>query len=139
MKKVSVSEISALTNKTRETVGKALRNLKSEPGPNNAKLYDSAVALERVYGVFEKGDAVSLQDAQRHLAVARRQEIDVNIEIARKQRIPLDDVVEINNEVFANVAATLKAHEGKVLTMETINDLYDQFRAIGEQIKGASE
>lgn len=135
MKLVSISELSALTSKTRETVGKALRNIRSEPGPNNAKFYPSDVALERVYGVFEKGDAVSLVDAQRQLAVARRQEIEVNIEISRKERIPLEDVNEVNEEALMNVAGVLKAHVGRVLTMESVNDMFTELRGVGDKLK----
>jgi hypothetical protein len=41
-------------------------------------------------------------------------------------------VLEALDETFQAIAATLKAAEGKLLSRELINDIFDKFRSIPE-------
>jgi hypothetical protein len=58
--------------------------------------------------------------------------------ILRKERIPLEDITEINEEVFTHVAGLLKAHTGKMLTEDLVNDIFAQFRGIGARLRDAA-
>ena len=55
-------------------------------------------------------------------------------EIIRKERIPLDDVRKVDNEIFQAIAGILKANCDKMLTRELINEIFSQFRQIGENM-----
>ena len=48
------------------------------------------------------------------------------------KRIPIEDVEEHNDLVLQNVAGILKAHEGKKLTAELIQELFAELRRIEE-------
>jgi len=137
---LSISGLASLTGKARGTVGKALDGLTSKPGPKGAKLFESKAALEKLYSAAgESGGAfVTLAEAQRLLTISRTEEIRLNMEILRKERIPLEDVLEINEEVFLHVAGVLKSHAGKMLTEELVNDIFAQFRRIGEKLEQAA-
>jgi hypothetical protein len=136
---LSISGLSSLTGKTRETVGKALDGLKSTPGPKGAKLFESKAALEKLYGAAEGngGAFVTAAEAQRLLTITRTEEIKLNMEILRRERIPIADVAETNEEAFSHVAGVLKAHTGKMLTQGLVNDIFRQFREIGARVRDA--
>lgn len=94
--------------------------------------------LEAIYcGGTSNGDSssVTTEQAQKELAIARKQQIDLQNEVLRKERVPLETLEQINEEAFANVAAMLKAQTGKTLTEELINDIYGQFRDIAAKVK----
>jgi hypothetical protein len=94
--------------------------------------------LEALYSVGTGGgdsSAVSTEQAQKELAIARKQQIDLQNEVLRKERVPLETLEQINEEAFANVAAMLKAQTGKTLTEELVNDIYSQFRDIAAKVK----
>jgi hypothetical protein len=77
-------------------------------------------------------------EAQRLLTVARRKQIDLEMEVTRRERVPLEVLEEINEEAFSNVAGMLKANTGKALTEELVNDLYALFRDIAAKVKEAA-
>lgn len=140
MPKLSVNQLSGLTGKTRATVNKALDAVTPEIGEKSAKLYDSKIALEIIYGA--RGGAsggeegyISNQEANRLLTLERRAEIQLDIEIKRKERIPLDVVSQINDEVFSGAAAIIKGHLGKKLTSVVIKDILALFRDIPGRLK----
>jgi len=133
MKGVSILELSELTGISRETVRKRLGAMSFQEGPQNSKLYNSAEALAKIFGKDSNG--VTPQQAQTDLAVARKLQIELDMEVTRKDRIPLDDVTAINDEIFSNMAATFKAHEGKTLTPELIREIFSQTREIGNKLK----
>ena len=66
MQKLSVSQLSDLSGKTRETCAKRLKNaaLVAAPGPRNAQLYESDKALAAIYGAVEGGDQGALMRAK---------------------------------------------------------------------------
>ena len=53
----------------------------------------------------------------------------------RKQRIPIQIVLDTMDEIFQAMGATLKAAEGKTLTTERINELFEKFRSIPAKLK----
>jgi phage terminase Nu1 subunit (DNA packaging protein) len=65
---------------------------------------------------------------------AERQSLELDMEITRKERIPIDVVTAVNNEVDMAIAGILKSSVGKVLTHELINEIFSQFRNIPESL-----
>jgi hypothetical protein len=56
-------------------------------------------------------------------------------DVLRKTRIPIEIVLQVNDEISQATAATLKAARGKFLTQELINDIFDRFRSIPAKLK----
>ena len=137
MPNLSINELSGLTGKTRATVKKALDSIPFLDGPNSAKLYPSKVALEKLYHAPDKdgGDFITAAEAQRQLTIARKEQINLEMEVTRKERIPLDVIESANDTAFSNVAGMLKAHEGKTLTSEAIGDMLTELRSVSEVVR----
>ena len=74
---------------------------------------------------------------------SEREQIELNMQITRGERIPLDDVAAVDNEVFMAIAGILKSNVGKVLSPEVINEIFEQFRdipkSLGWETQAASE
>ena len=145
MQKVNILELSRLTGKDRENIGKWISGLSFEPGKGRAKLYNSEEALSRIYlRRTEKeqadkdaqvgGEYVDQQEANRILAVRRGEQIALEMEVTAKKRIPLDICEEVNDKAFSNVAGMLKAYEGKTLTAESINDMLTELRTVSDAL-----
>lgn len=130
MKLISQREIANLTEYDRETVRKRLEGLAFQKGPKRSQLYDSAKALRLV---FSGGNSeLSPQD---QLALKRTEQIDLDMEVTRGERIPLADAEECNDRAITNCAGILKSHEGKTLTPALIQDLFAELRTMGEALK----
>ena len=129
---LSINELHKLTGKTRATVTKSMDGLTFQPGPKSGKLYDSKLALAKLYGVAgEDGTgSVTAQEASRLLTIARRQQIDLEMEVLRGERWPSEDVENIHETSLSNVAGLLKAHEGKPPTPELIRDIFTELREV---------
>lgn len=133
MPQISINELHILTGKTRATVTKHLDGLPFEEGPKQACLYDSKVALERLYCGDNGKDgagAITAQEASRQLTIARKQQIDLEMEVTRGDRWPKDDVESIHESALSNVAGLLKAHEGKPLSIDLIKDIFTELREV---------
>jgi hypothetical protein len=124
--KLPISKISELTGIHRDTISKRLADLPFEAGKKGAKLYSSEQALVAIY----KTD--SLEAARAEQARTAAQLNAIRADVLRKTRIPIAIVLEALDETFQAIAATLKAAEGKLLSRELINDIFDKFRSIPE-------
>jgi hypothetical protein len=130
-----------LTGKTRKTIRTKLQGVPYEAGKLSQKRYESKVALEIIYvGATEgaNGAAITSAEAARQLTIARKEQIDLEMEVSRKDRIPLGTLEEINDRVFSNVAGMIKAHEGKTMTPQAIGDRLTELRSIGHAVREAS-
>lgn len=139
---LSINELHQLTGKTRATVTKHLDGVSFKDGPKKAMLYDSQVALERLYRGESSGDdgePISKLEAERQLTIARKNQIDLEMEVTRKERIPLDVVDEIDELALTNIIGMLKAQEGKTLSPELIGDILTEMREIGAKVKEAAK
>jgi hypothetical protein len=137
MPDLSENQLSELTGRTRATIRKRMDGLEYRTGPHKARLYDSKIALEAIYlrgSNTGESDFIDTAEAQRQLTVARRDQITLEMECTRKDRIPLDDIEAVNDRVFTNVAGLLKAQAGKVLSPELLNDLFTELRGLGDSI-----
>jgi len=121
--KLRISKISELTGIHRDTISKRLADLPFKAGKKGAKLYSSEDALVEIY----KTD--SLEAARAEQARTAAQLNTVRAEELRKTRIPISIVLQVHDEIFQAIAATLKAAEGKLLSKELINQIFDKFRS----------
>jgi len=129
---LSINELHQITGKTRATVTKMLDGVPFKEGPKKAMLYDTKIALAKIYQAADAdGEAfVNAPEAQRLLTIARRQQIDLEMEVTRGDRWPKDDVEAIHEASLSNVAGLLKAHEGKPLSAELIRDIFTELREV---------
>ena len=126
---LSINQLSELTGQDRRTIVKRLEDLQSQPGDKNALLYASTEALTRIYAMD------SLEAARAAQARSQASLNAVREEDLRKQRIPIEIVLDSIDEIFQAMGATLKAAEGKTLTVERINELFEKFRSIPAKLK----
>lgn len=90
--KISISQAAALTGRNRATIRKYSANLHSEPGPGNALLFDSKSLLEAIYyGHNGSGEFISTPEAVRQLTIAKKQQIELDMQITREERIPREE------------------------------------------------
>src|SRR5882757_7277629 len=104
--KVSVYWLNQATGKHTATIRKRISNLI----PDAKGKFDSVVALEAIYcGLSESptGEFISTPEAVRQLTIAKKDEIDLEMEIKRGDRIPISDCLAIDNEVFQSISGTL--------------------------------
>ena len=134
MPQVSIYWLNEYTYKDRRTIKKRLANL---PKDKHGK-YDSGAAFEAIYcGQFTDldGEFVSTQEAVRRLTIAKKAQIDLDMEIKRGLRIPKEDVDRACNLVFKAIAGIIKANRNKMLTDTQINEIFDMMRATSHQLQ----
>ncbi len=135
---LSINQIAMYTGKTRSTVTKALDAIPATDGPKRAKLYDSKIAFEAIYcrrGDQPGSDFISESESRRLLNLRRHEEIGLDMEIKRKERIPVDVLNQVNDDVFQSAAALLKTNKGRSLSEEIVNDIMAQFLDIPNRLK----
>lgn len=125
-----------MTGRTRENIMGKLDGVPFEK-KGSAKLYDSVPALSRIFLGQSDTDGTALTEAEsrRLLNLRRIAEIDLDMEIKRKERIPLDVLESVNDRAFSNVAGMLKSNRDKPLTEEAINDMLTELRSVSEAIR----
>ena len=127
--KLPILKIAELTGVHRDTISRRLADLPFEAGKKGAKLYSSEDALAAIY----KTD--SLEAARAEQARTAAQLNAIRAEDLRKTRIPIAIVLQANDEILQAIVAILKAAEGKLLSKELINDIFDKFRSIPAKLK----
>ena len=127
--KLPILKIAELTGVHRDTISKRLADLPFEAGKKGAKLYSSQDALAAIY----KTD--SLEAARAEQARTAAQLNAIRAEDLRKTRIPIAIVLQAHDEILQAIVAILKAAEGKLLSKELINDIFDKFRSIPAKLK----
>jgi hypothetical protein len=127
--RVSINELSNITGRDRHTIRKQLDSLPSINGKKGALLYDSKRALSVIY------QAGNLEDARAKHALSQVSLNAVREEDLRKNRIPIEEILDVLDLTFQSIAATLKAAKFKKLTPELINEIFDKIRAGFAKIK----
>jgi len=132
--KVSIYWLNQATGKHPGTIKKRIANLT----PDSRGKYDSATALEAIYVglVAENGEFISTPEAVRQLTIAKKSEIDLEMEIKRGDRIPIADCLAVDNEVFQAIAGTIKANRNKQLSEEVTNEIFDNLRDWAGRLNG---
>jgi len=126
---VSIKKLSELTGRHRQTIAKILADLPLVDGQKGAHLYESREALPLIYAVDNR-EAARAEQARSQAALNKVRE-----ENLRKQRIPIELVIETHDQVLQAMSATLKAAKDKVLTVELINSIFADFRAIPAKLR----
>jgi hypothetical protein len=121
---LSISQLSELTGKDRRTITKKLEVLPRKEGEKGAHMYESGEALAKIYA-SDSLEAARAEQARSQAALNKVRE-----ENLRKQRIPIELVTSTLDQTLQSMAATLKAAKDKVLTVELINNIFEDFRAI---------
>jgi hypothetical protein len=119
MPRYSINQLAAMTGRDRRTVTARLDGLDYQEGEDNAHLFDSVDALAAIY---------LSKDTRAALDEKRVEEIELNMQIKRKARIPLTIVTAIWDAAIQAFTAQLKAAKGKPLTVAKINELLDKLR-----------
>ena len=123
--KVNISDTARATRKNRATVARAAQELPYEEGEDGGKYYDPHLLFQALYvGV----GGPSYSEAHRLLTIKRTEQVELQNQLTRKERIPIEDVSATANEVFMAIAGTIKANQGKVLTESLINDMFSTLR-----------
>ena len=123
--------MSRLTGSTRETITKKLAGLPFTHREDMAKVYDAKDALRTFF--LGEGRATTPREA---LDEKRVEQIDLEMEIKRKERVPTEDVIEHYDKIFHNIAGILKATLNKVMTQERLEDIFAELRRLAESTKG---
>ena len=127
--RLSISQLSELTGRDRRTVAGKLADVPHTAGERGAMLYESSEALPLIYAVDNLEAARAAQArSQASLNAVREEDL-------RKQRIPIQIVLDTMDEVFQSIGSTIKAAKGKTLTTERINELFEKFRSIPTKLK----
>lgn len=126
---LSISKLSELTGVHRDTISKRLADLPFGAGKKGAHLYESEEALPLIYAVD------NLEAARAKQVLSQASLNAVREEHLRKTRIPMEIVLQELDQTRQAFAAILKAAEGKFLTQELINDIFDKFRSIPAKLK----
>ncbi len=71
--------------------------------------------------------------------VAKTRQIQIDIEIKRKTRISIDDVLVAHNELFKNTVGNLKAYRNKILTQDLFNEIMADWRAVAKDTRDQSD
>src|SRR5580765_1494939 len=59
---------------------------------------------------------------------SEREQIELDMSIKRGSRVPIEDCMAVDNEVFQAFAGTLKANAGKLLSQSLINEIFEMLR-----------
>ena len=123
----SINQLSDLTRRHRHTIAKRLIDLPSIDGPKGAHLYESTEALLLIYAVD------NLESARAKQALSQASLNAIKEENLRKERVPLQLVLDEMDSLFQAMGAILK--NVKELSPSRINEIFDKFRAVPSKLK----
>ena len=118
---LSINQLSVLTGRDRRTIDGRLVGLACQPGPKNAKLYDSEVALAKIYVADSAGK--TLDQARTDLAIEQARQARLRGDEIERTRIPIEVVDGLWDRSTQAAAAILKASEGQILSKAKINEI----------------
>jgi len=125
--KLPILKFTELTGIHRDTISKRLADLPFEAGKKGAKLYESTVALPLIYAVD------NLEAARAKQALSQASLNAIREEVLRKERIPIQIVLDTMDEIFQAIGATLK--NCKELNPARVNELFAKFREAPKKLK----
>ena len=125
--KLPILKMAELTGIHRDTISKRLADLPFEAGKKGAKLYESTVALPLIYAVD------NLEAARAKQALTQASLNAIREEVLRKERIPIQIVLDTMDEIFQAIGATLK--NCKELNPARVNELFAKFREAPKKLK----
>ena len=129
MPTVSINFLSRHTGKDRRTIKRRIDKLTADTKGK----FDSVAALEAIYCGTLPGENgfISTPEAIRQLTIAKKEQIEIQNQIARGERIPIDDVNEAVGQVFAVMRGIIKAS----LPADRANEVFDEMRRVADWLK----
>ncbi len=133
--RLNIRQLSRLTGKMRETIGDRLHGL-PHILTNGHKLYDTQPALELIY-IGKSGDDGGITEAEsrRRLNIAKTRSLELDDEIKRKTRIPIDLILDLYGATYGQIVAIIKAHHNRLMSLDAINECFAALRGIEMQAK----
>jgi len=125
--KLPILKFTELTGVHRDTISKRLADLPFEAGLKGAHLYESTEALPLIYA------SDNLESARAKQALSQASLNAVREENLRKERIPIQIVLDTMDEIFQAIGATLK--NCKELSPARVNELFAKFREAPKKLK----
>src|SRR5207247_11246366 len=123
----SINQLSDLTRRHRHIIAKRLIDLPSIDGPKGSHLFESTEALPVIYAVD------NLEAARAKQALSQASLNAIREENLRKERVPLQLVLDEMDSLFQAMGAILK--NTKELSASRVNEIFDKFRAIPARLK----
>jgi len=123
----SINQLAELTGRDRRTIKKQLEDLHFVDGEKGAHLYESTEALPLIYRVD------NLEAARAKQALSQASLNAIREENLRKERVPLQLVLDEMDSLFQAMGAILK--NVKELSPSRINEIFDKFRAVPAKLK----
>ena len=71
----------------------------------------------------------------RQLTIAQKEQIELQNQIARGERIPIDDVNEAVGQVFTAIRGIVKAN----LSVDRANEVFDEMRRVADWLQQKSD
>ena len=71
----------------------------------------------------------------RQLTIAKKEQIELQNQIARGERIPIDDVNEAVGQVFTAIRGIVKAN----LSVDRANEVFDEMRRVADWLQQKSD
>ena len=71
----------------------------------------------------------------RQLTIAKKEQIELQNQIARGERIPIDDVNEAVGQVFTAICGIVKAN----LSVDRANEVFDEMRRVADWLQQKSD
>ena len=123
----SINQLAELTGRDRRTIKKQLEDLHFVDGEKGAHLYESTEALPMIYRVD------NLESARAKQALSQASLNAIREENLRKERVPLQLVLDEMDSLFQAMGAILR--NVKELSPSRINEIFDKFRAVPAKLK----
>jgi len=70
---------------------------------------------------------------------SERETIELQMQITRGERIPIEDVAASEKMIFGFIRGTLLANHNKVLTQDVINEIFAEWRARADELKAMAD
>lgn len=132
--RLNIRQLARLTGKTRETIGTRLAGL-APTVENGHKLFDTQAALELIYiGTAAPDGSITEAESRRRLNIAKTRNLELDDQIKRKERVTLEAVEALNTAALTSIAAIIKSRLGKRMDLESINQMFEQLRAVELQV-----
>ena len=101
----SLNELHHLTGINREVIRRRLADIEHKPGPNRARLYDSAIVLPILYGVG--GERLDPAQERAQLDRERRRQVELANRQKAGELVAVDEVADLWREEVSRLRSRL--------------------------------
>src|SRR6266478_2916674 len=124
---LSINQLDELTGRSYRVIKEQLKTLSFVDGQQGAHLYESQDALPLIYRVD------NLESARAKQALSQASLNAIREEELRKERIPIQIVLDELDTMFQSIGAILK-NNAKLSTVQT-NEIFSMFRDLPGKLK----